>query len=568
MSRWACVLAVLVALLALVPSQALAAPPVPHPAVAATHWIVMDADTGTVLDGVRQHDRTAMASLTKIMTALVALERGDLDQTVRIVQSDLIGEATAELEKDQQVTLRTLLYGLLLRSGNDAAMAIARAVGGSPESDDPLARARFVGWMNDKARELELADTHFVNPHGLDAPGHYTTVYDLAVLTRAALANPTFVAIFSADRYEAEGFTYEHGNQLPKRYPGVIGGKTGWTDDAGLCLIEVAERAGHRLIVVLVGSTFEHWYDDAARLLDYGWALLDPPVSDEAAGRVFAWWRERVDGPVQAGLVQRTWLWGEPLGPVAHEPYAGTRGGWRRVQYFEKGRMEITDPLAAVDARWYVTGGRLAWELITGRRQVGEREFSTLRPADLPVAGDPDSPGPTYAELRPLLSAPPLPAGTRVALRLRPDGLVRVDPELERYEVTAGAPFPETGHGVASVFAAFLETRGPVLVNGSLREEPLFNPVLALVGLPITEAYWVRVPVGGQERDVLLQCFERRCLTYTPDNPPGWQVEMGNIGRHYQQWLASQATSGSIWAMAAPSPGCLRSRMLDADSPR
>jgi hypothetical protein len=538
------VLAVLVTLLALCPTGALAAPPVPRPAVVATHWIVMDADTGRVLESARPHDRTAMASLTKVMTALVALERGDLNQQVLIVESDLIGESSAGLEAGEQVTLRTLVYGLLLRSGNDAAMAIARAVGGSPQDDDPAARARFVGWMNDKAAELSLAGTRFANPHGLDEEGHYSTVYDLAVLTRAALDHPILVAVLGADRYEADGVVYRQSNRLPERYPGVVGGKTGWTDHAGLCLIEVAERAGHRLIVVLIGSTLEHWYDDAAKLLDYGWALLDPPVSDEATERLFRWWWARVDGPVEAGLVRRSWVWGAPLGALVHEPYASASGDWRRVQYFEKGRMEVTDPLTVVDARWRVTGGRLAWELITGQRQVGEGAFVTLRPARLPVAGDPGSSGPTYATLRPLLSAPAAPAGTPVTLRLDSDGQARADPSLERYQVTAGEPVPETGHGVASVFADFLKTRGPVLVNGWLREEPLFDPAFALLGLPITEPYWVTVPVGGQSRDVLVQCFERRCLTYTPDNPPGWRVEMGNIGVHYRQWLLADRIAG------------------------
>ena len=544
MRQCACVLAMVASLLVILPTQVLATPSVPRPAVTARHWIVMDANSGHVLDGARPNERTAMASLTKVMTALVALERGELDQQVLIVESDLIGEASAGLRPGQRATLRTLLYGLLLRSGNDAAMAIARAVGGSPLDDDPAARARFVGWMNEKASKLSLAHTRFTNPHGLDEDGHFSTVYDLAVLTRRALADPVFVTMLGADQYGAEGVVYRHTNQLRERYPGILGGKTGWTDNAGLCLIEVAERAGHRLIVVLIGSTFEHWYEDAARLLDYGWTLLDPPVSDEATQRLFAWWWARVDEPVAAGLVERTWLWGAPLGQLVYEPYNDAPGGWRRVQYFEKGRMEITDPLAIVDARWRVTGGRLAWELITGQRQLGEGVFVTRRSAEFPVAGDLGAGGPTYAMLRPLLSAPAVPAGTPLTLRLGPDGQVRTDQRLEQYQVTAGEPVPETGHGIASVFADFLETRGPVLVGGLLREEPLFEPTVALVGLPITEAYWVTVLVHGRRREVLVQCFERRCLTYTPDNPPGWRVEMGNIGLHYVQWLQTDWTAG------------------------
>jgi hypothetical protein len=103
--------------------------------------------------------------------------------------------------------------------------------------------------------------------------------------------------------------------------------------------------------------------------------------------------------------------------------------------------------------------------------------------------------------------------------------------------VRYGAVYRETNHGVASIFANWLEQRGSVWAGYRLREEPLFSPWIAVVGYPITEPYWVRVPVRGVEQDVLVQCFERRCLTFTPANPPGWQVEMGNIGAHYRQWV-------------------------------
>ncbi|MDI3338977.1 MAG: hypothetical protein QJR03_12680 [Sphaerobacter sp.] len=518
---------------------ALAAPPAAaRPTVHARHWVIMDADTGEVLDGQAAHARSAMASLTKVLTALVAIERGDLAQTVTVVRSDLLGGATAGLRAGETVSLRTLLYGLLLPSGNDAAMAIARAVGGSPATDDPAARERFVTWMNERVASMGLTDTHVVNPHGLDAPGHFSSAHDLAEITRAALASPTFVAIVGAAAYAADGHRYESTNELPRRYPGVTGGKTGWTEDAGHCLIEVAERAGRRLIVVLLGSDGEHWYDDAAALLDYGWSLPSPATTPERAARVFAWWRDRTDRPVSDGLVQRSWVWGpEPNGAPRYEPYDDAPGGQRLVQYFDKGRMEVTDPAAPLTGGWYVTGGRLAWEMIAGQRQVGSSRFEPLPPATVPLAGDPDGGSPSYATLTPLLGATPAPAGSPVIDRLSADGSVVDEPALAVHGVTAGAPEPATGHGIASVFAAFLAQRGPVVVDGRVEDSPLFDPPVAVTGYPITEAYWVRAPVGGVPRDVLVQCFERRCLTYTPDNPPGWRVEMGNIGRAYQAWL-------------------------------
>ena len=148
------------------------------PDVVARHWVILDATNGRVVAEQAARQPVAIASLTKVMTALVALERGQLDETVTIVPEDLVGESSAGLRAGQTVTLRALLYGLLLRSGNDAAMAIARAVGGRPHQEDPVARARFVGWMNAKAAALGLDQTHFRNPHGLDEPGHASSALD------------------------------------------------------------------------------------------------------------------------------------------------------------------------------------------------------------------------------------------------------------------------------------------------------------------------------------------------------------------------------------------------------
>jgi hypothetical protein len=125
-----------------------------------------------------------------------------------------------------------------------------------------------------------------------------------------------------------------------------------------------------------------------------------------------------------------------------------------------------------------------------------------------------------------------------VTARLLPDGSVVYEPERERFGVRYGAPFAETGHGIASVFEEWVAQRGLVWAGDRLRAEPLFSPWIAVLGLPVTEPYWIHVPVNGVMQDVLVQCFERRCLTYTPANAPGWQVEMGNIGLHYRTWIA------------------------------
>lgn len=515
------------------------------PPIVAQHWIIVEVRTGAVIAERSAREPVAMASLTKVMTAVVALERGDLEGPVRIVPEDLVGESSAGLTAGQVVTLRTLLYGLLLRSGNDAAMAIARAVGGSPDREDPAARQRLVTWMNEKAADLGLRQTMFRNPHGLDEPGHYSTAYDLAQLTRYALADPTFVEMFGSRDYEGEGFSWQHTNRLPLRYPGVIGGKTGWTDEAGLCLIEVAERAGKELIVVLLGSTFEAWYDDAATLLDYGWTRVDPLEDASDAQRLFDWWWRRTDDAVARGVSERSWVWGQPLGPLEWERYDDADGGRRLVRYYEKGRMELTHPEDVVDARWRVTGGRLAWELLSGWQQVGDRAYRWRGPSRAAVAGDPESPI-SYGTLGRLLAEPAHQPDGVVTARLLADGSRVEDPLLARYDVRYGTPFEETGHGIASVFVPWLEQRGLVWAGDRLRREPLFHSWLAIMGFPITEPYWVRVPIAGVERDVLVQCFERRCLTYTPSNPPAWRVEMGNIGLHYRQWLNEWPAAATV----------------------
>jgi serine-type D-Ala-D-Ala carboxypeptidase (penicillin-binding protein 5/6) len=507
-------------------------------AVLAPLWVIVDAETGAVLDHERMHDSVAMASLTKTMTGLLAVENFDLDRTVTIVESDLIGEASIYLQAGEVVTMRTLLHGLMMRSGNDAAMAIARAVGGSPHRDDRLARENFIWMMNQRARELGMFDTSFRNPHGLDADHHYSTAYDLALLTRAAIQHPDFVAAFGATAYSAGNRAFQHTNQLPKRYDNVVGGKTGWTNNAGLCLIEVAYRGDRTLIVILLGSTFERWYEDAIELLDHGWTLPQPATDSARGAAVFDWWRERTDGPVLRGEVERSWLWGpEPVTPVSYESYSEAAGGRRLVQYFDKGRMEINNPNGYINSGWYVTGGLLATELITGRHQVGDDQHVYRGPAYVPVAGDTNSLGPTYADVAPLVGVSHLERGDPVTLQLNRNGQISTNDFMERYGVTAGPPNPLTGHGVASVFDEYLDQVGPVIYRGTTSPMPLFSPRFAIIGLPIADPFWVRVPVNGIQRDVLVQCFERRCLTYTPDNTPEWRVEVGNIGQHYLQWM-------------------------------
>ncbi len=244
----------------------------------------------------------------------------------------------------------------------------------------------------------------------------------------------------------------------------------------------------------------------------------------------------RTDGPVSSGAVARTWIWGpEPRTGALAEPYREAPGGTRLVQYFDKSRMELTSPHGNSTDPFYVTNGLLATEMLTGSVQLGDAFFETHLPAAIPVAGDLDDPaGPTYATFNLLRNAPALASGTPITATVARDGQVTDDP-TQAGKVTAQQYVPETKHTVADVFWTFMTSNG--IVDGGATE-PLFRSLFYATGLPITEAYWSTVRVAGQERAVLIQVFERRALTFTPGNPPGFAVEAGNVGLQYRAWRA------------------------------
>lgn len=266
-----------------------------------------------------------------------------------------------------------------------------------------------------------------------------------------------------------------------------------------------------------------------------------------AVMRRFAQTWQRTDLPVAAGYATRSWLWGPSAFAAGREPYEGTRSGSRAVVYFDKARLELTDPERPPEDPWAVTSGLLARELITGLMQTGDASFVPRQPAAVPVAGDPDdTTAPTYASLARLLTAPPLAEGETIVQTLDRSGRAGREERLAQYDVRAGPLVPETGHRIASVFWEFLQQESLVYEAGAYRTARLFWPLFAVTGFPITEAYWTRAKVGGTERDVLVQCFERRCLTYTPENPPGWRVELGNVGQHYYRWRYGAVPPGPI----------------------
>ncbi|WP_341715577.1 serine hydrolase [Micromonospora sp. FIMYZ51] len=267
-----------------VPPQA----PAP-PRVTATSWLVADLDSGEVLGGCGPHEYATPASVQKLLLAATMLPRLDPDELVTITREDLDiapGSSAVGLLVGGRYRVRTLWLGLLLQSGNEAANALAR-LGGGPDGAAGGVRA-----MNEQARRLGALQTRAVTPSGLDAPGQFTSAYDLALIARACFADPAFRRYALTERtripaqkpLRAKGFEIQNENQLIYRYPGAMGGKTGFTDYARHTYVGAAERDGRRLVVTLLGAEPrpQRGWEQGAALLDWGFAL--PPGA--AVGRL------------------------------------------------------------------------------------------------------------------------------------------------------------------------------------------------------------------------------------------------------------------------------------------
>jgi D-alanyl-D-alanine carboxypeptidase len=239
-----------------------AAPHVTAPSVA-----VVDEASGELMYSVNPFERRAPASITKIANVIVALERGPEIHTMfttTVSASALVpcdGSSVMGLEPDDHVKLETLLYGMMLPSGNDAAEQVAYSLAGS--------RERYVDWMNEKVRSLHLTDTHFVTPSGMDADGHYSSAYDMAMLGRYAMQNPEFRALAATQSIVSDDYYMHNLNPLLGVYPGTDGVKIGYTDIAGRTIVASATRDGHRVYVSLMGS--RNLAGDCTALFDWVW---------------------------------------------------------------------------------------------------------------------------------------------------------------------------------------------------------------------------------------------------------------------------------------------------------
>ena len=229
----------------------------------ATAAILVDADSGRVLYEQNADARMLIASTTKIMTALVAIREGNLSDTVKVSKKAAYTEGSSMyLKVGEELTLETLLYGLMLCSGNDAAVAIAEHVGGS--------EAGFAKLMNETAAELGMEHTSFANPNGLDHEDHYSTARDMAVLACAAMNNEILARIVSTRTVTIGGRTMTNHNKLLSYMDGCIGLKTGYTQAAGRTLVSCAEQEGQRLVAVTLQDGND-WADHQA-LYEYGFS--------------------------------------------------------------------------------------------------------------------------------------------------------------------------------------------------------------------------------------------------------------------------------------------------------
>ena len=341
--------AFLAALLAVVAQPAVAAPP----KVAARAYLVVDGTTGDVLLGHRDRARVSIASITKLMTALVVLERTKPTDVVTVrPYTTGAGESTIRLRVGERLTVRDLLEAILIQSANDAAHALAAHVGGGSER-------RFVALMNRRARELGLADTSFVRPDGIDAPGHYSSARDVTELARVAMRNRVIRAIVAKEASTiAGGRSLHNWNDLLGDFPGLVGVKTGHTFNAGWCEVAAVRRPGIRIFATILGSRTRAGRNaDLEELLRFG-------ISRFRATDVVPTWRRYGEAEVGWGRASVALVPATPL---------------RRVVRVDRPLVErvVTPGVAELPVR---RGQQLGWvEVRSGGRLLGRRPLVAAR---------------------------------------------------------------------------------------------------------------------------------------------------------------------------------------------
>ncbi len=316
----------------------------PPPQLSAPAYILFDDQSDWVVAARNEDDRRAPASTTKIMTALVVADHSGFDELVTIsAAAPEAGESEIGIVAGEQIPVADLLKALLVRSANDAAVALAEHVGGSVEG--------FATLMNDKADALGMTNSHFVNPHGLDEEGHYTSAEDELIMSRALLENPqlsSMVVLGGVDFPPAPDGTLRGGpatNQLLETYEGLLGIKTGYTLDASLVLAAAAERGGRRLFAVVMGSEGAGGhFVDVSELLDFGFeraripttiSTIDPngPLARSAKGEALTWLgiSDLLVAPVPEAPVQVR-VTRSPAQPGWREAFGWVSHFWEQLQ--------------------------------------------------------------------------------------------------------------------------------------------------------------------------------------------------------------------------------------------
>lgn len=257
---------------------------------------------------------------------------------------------------------------------------------------------------------------------------------------------------------------------------------------------------------------------------------------------------ERTDAPVAGGQAQRSWYWGPQPGEVRSERYSGNSVGARLVQYFDKARMEVNNSGGDRSSQWFVTTGLLVSEMVSGKQQVGDRQFNAIGAAEIAVGGDglgSDPDAPTYTSFRPVASltgpgsnyAPSM-MGQSVTATINRAGVVGDNPAFALYPGGVVAAYSEElGHNIPKAMWDFLNLKGLVIEGGAPVDNSTIADWVFVMGYPITEPYWARVRIEGIYYDAMFQMYQRRALAYIPSFPEGWQVQMGNVGAHYYRWL-------------------------------
>ncbi len=259
------------------------------PSIISQTAVVMDAESGQVLYNKSMNQRMPPASITKIVTGILAAEQGDMDEMITMSEQAVFSiprySTHIALDTDERLSLNDAMYAMMLMSANDATAGIAEALGGTEE--------QFVDQMNSFVQEIGATGTHFVNPHGLIDPDHYTTAYDMALITRYAIQNETFMTYFGGVTYEMgptnkqpESRRFANQNQLLQKgaytYEGATGGKVGYTEEALYTMVTTAQRDGRTLICVVMKSPeYADKFEDTAKLLDFGFeAFHSAPLTE------------------------------------------------------------------------------------------------------------------------------------------------------------------------------------------------------------------------------------------------------------------------------------------------